>query len=227
MPKWLHRSLMIAMALLLATVVVTYLGYQLKWDWSGFIGGYSKVTIEKSGKETKITTELPQGKSLWDWLNLLGILAIPAAVGFGTIWFAGQQHKESEAENEDNQRKRDLHEYIDKISDLLLKEKLRDSVHRLFIDHQFVINVSDTKHDEEVKTVSGKDSFPGQPYELLELPLRKKNKKTAFIRLKPLGAMQEKSVNARNALHLMVHSCNLSPQMCICHGNLETPFLQA
>ena len=65
---------------LLAVGTVIFLGYWLKWDWTGF-----------------------PTKTLWDWLNLLGVLAIPAAVGLGTIWFTRQQAKVSDAENKDNQ----------------------------------------------------------------------------------------------------------------------------
>ena len=33
------------------------------------------------------------GKTLWDWLQLLGILAIPVVAGFGAVWFTGEQRK--------------------------------------------------------------------------------------------------------------------------------------
>jgi hypothetical protein len=75
------------------------------------------------------------GKTLWDWLGLLGVLAIPVVVGFGVAWFTAQQAKVSDAANErqhetelqiatDNQREAALQAYIDKISELLLKEHL-------------------------------------------------------------------------------------------------------
>src|SRR5260221_1480317 len=67
------------------------------------------------------------GKTLWDWLGLLAALAIPVVVGFGAAWFTAQQVKASERENKDNQHEAALQTYIDKISELLLHEKLRDS----------------------------------------------------------------------------------------------------
>jgi hypothetical protein len=67
------------------------------------------------------------GKTLWDWLQLLAALAIPVVVGFGAAWFAMQQGKVSTAENTDNQRETALQAYIDRISELLLHEKLRDT----------------------------------------------------------------------------------------------------
>jgi hypothetical protein len=67
------------------------------------------------------------GKTLWDWFNLFGVLAIPAAVGLGTIWFTRQQAKVSDAEVKDNQREAALQDYIEKMSELLLHENLRKS----------------------------------------------------------------------------------------------------
>src|SRR6266702_3973912 len=83
-------------------IVINIIGYQL--DWTGF-----------------------KGKTVWDWLQLLGVLAIPVVVGFGAAWFTAQQGKVSDRENTDNQRETALQRYIDKISELLLHEKLRDS----------------------------------------------------------------------------------------------------
>ena len=66
-------------------------------------------------------------KTLWDWLNLLGVLAIPAVVGLGAASYTAQQGKVSDREHTDNQRETALQAYIDKMSELLLHEKLRDS----------------------------------------------------------------------------------------------------
>jgi len=77
------------------------LGYLLDWGWTGF-----------------------KGKALWDWLNLLGVLAIPAVVGLGAAWYTAQQGKVSDRENTDNQRETALQAYIDKMSELLLDKQL-------------------------------------------------------------------------------------------------------
>src|SRR6266699_405367 len=130
MPQWLRKFIkwFLIASLPFALLITIILGYWLRWDWvTGFIGGYNKVTVTQTIHGTTIATEQPQGKSLWDWLNLLAIFLIPAAVGFGTLYFTAQQNKTQDAENEDNQRERALQEYIDKISDLLLKENLRES----------------------------------------------------------------------------------------------------
>lgn len=93
---------------LLAVVIVLFIfgGYKFNWDWTGFNH---------------------PSKTLWDWLQLLGVLAVPVVVGFGAVWFTTKQGKVADAENKDNQRETALQAYIDKMSELLLYEKLRDS----------------------------------------------------------------------------------------------------
>jgi uncharacterized protein YjbI with pentapeptide repeats len=102
-----HRvaSVLIALFVVLSVLVI-FGGYKFNWDWTGF--------------------NRPS-KSLWDWLQLLGVLAVPVVVGFGAVWFTTRQGKVAAAENTDNQRETALQAYIDKISELLLHEKLRDS----------------------------------------------------------------------------------------------------
>ena len=89
------------------------------------------------------------GKTLFDWLNLLGVLAIPAVVGLGAAWYTSQQAKESEANRaqqikesdanrdkrhqtelqiaEDQQKENAFQKYLDSMSDLLLNHDLRHS----------------------------------------------------------------------------------------------------
>ncbi len=75
------------------------------------------------------------GKTLWDWLQLL---IIPAVLAIGGYLFtftisrnerkAADTHNQTEREiAQDNQREAALQEYIDKMSELLLHEKLRES----------------------------------------------------------------------------------------------------
>jgi uncharacterized protein YjbI with pentapeptide repeats len=75
------------------------------------------------------------GKTLFDWLSLLGVLAIPIVAGFGVAWFTREQQlrdqqlaeQRAKAERDiaqDNQRETALQAYLDKMSELLLKEHL-------------------------------------------------------------------------------------------------------
>jgi uncharacterized protein YjbI with pentapeptide repeats len=109
----------------IALIITGYL-----FDWTGF-NGYNKVTTttEITSPPPKITKteEYQPGKRLWDWLQLLGIFAIPAVVGLGAAWYTAQQGKVSDRENTDNQRETLLQAYIDNMSELLLEKKLRDS----------------------------------------------------------------------------------------------------
>ena len=110
--------IIVASALVIALIVVVVLGYWLNWQWVGVSAGNSKITT------TTTATEQPPAKTLWDWLTLLGVLAIPVVVGFGAAWFTAQQGKVSERENKDNQRETALQAYIDKMSELILQEHL-------------------------------------------------------------------------------------------------------
>src|SRR5947209_4528811 len=111
----------------IALIVALLGGYLFSWDWTGFNGGENKITITSTSKGTTTAKELQPARTLWDWLGLLATLAIPIVVGFGVAWFTTQQGKVSNAENKDNQREDALQTYIDKISELLLHEKLRGS----------------------------------------------------------------------------------------------------
>jgi hypothetical protein len=125
-----HRVAIGVTAIVLVVVIALIIaGYW--FDWTGF-NGYNKVTIAhtisgtNAGTVTK-TEEYQPGKGLWDWLNLLGVLAIPAVVGLGAAWYTAQQGEVSERENKDNQREAALQDYIDKMSELLLAQNLRNA----------------------------------------------------------------------------------------------------
>lgn len=115
-----------SIALLVVFIALVVTGYWFRWGWTGF-----------------------PTKTLWDWLNLLGVLAIPMVVGFGAVWYTARQTKASEAAAEqqrkteiemaeqrhkieleiaeDNQRETALQAYIDKMSEMLLEKNLRQS----------------------------------------------------------------------------------------------------
>jgi Pentapeptide repeats (8 copies) len=110
----------------LILILFIFLAYRFDWDWTGFNSGTSQITITSTSK-VNYTATIPQSsKSLWDWLQLLAVLAIPVVVGIGAAWYTAQQGKVSDRENTDNQRETALQAYIDKISELLLKEHLGD-----------------------------------------------------------------------------------------------------
>lgn len=113
--QYIRKYWVVALVLALAMVfaLLIYAGYQFNWEWTGF------------GVETSEPKQ--HAKTLWDWLNLLGVLAIPVIVGLGVAWYTSQQAKVSDRENTDNQREIALQAYIDKMSELLLEKGLGKS----------------------------------------------------------------------------------------------------
>jgi pentapeptide repeat protein len=119
-----HPLITTGIILLFALIAFTFAVYKFGWDWTGFIGGESKITITSTSKGITTAKEMQPGKTFWDWLQLLGVLAIPVVVGFGTAFFTRQQAKTSEANAETQQQEEFLRTYVDKISDLLLDKEL-------------------------------------------------------------------------------------------------------
>src|SRR5882757_7978336 len=66
-------------------------------------------------------------KGLWDWLQLLAVLAVPIAITIGTMWFSAQQGEANLRIANDQQQETALQTYLDRMSDLLLNNKLRES----------------------------------------------------------------------------------------------------
>jgi len=83
---------------------------------------------------TRTIAYLP-GKTLWDWLQLLIIPAVLAVAGYiinltisrGEQEATKQRDKTEHDISLENQREKALQDYIDKMSELLLEKKLRDS----------------------------------------------------------------------------------------------------
>lgn len=76
---------------LLVLILFIFLAYRFGWDWTGFNSGTSQFTITSTSKVNYTATISQPSKSLWDWLGLLAVLAIPVVVGFGVAWFTAQQ----------------------------------------------------------------------------------------------------------------------------------------
>ncbi len=67
------------LVLLLACIAFALAVHWWGWDWTGFTGGYGKITIHTPAKDT----ELPPARTLWDWLQLL---VIPLMLAIGGFW---------------------------------------------------------------------------------------------------------------------------------------------
>ena len=85
MKKWLRSPWVISITTALVLfIALIAMGYWFQWGWTGF-----------------------PTKTLWDWLNLLGVLAIPVVAGLGVAWYTTKQTQASEAAAE-QQRKTEL-----------------------------------------------------------------------------------------------------------------------
>jgi uncharacterized protein YjbI with pentapeptide repeats len=127
-PFWKYiRKHWVASIIIVSVGIIVFilLGYLLKWDWTGF--------NEHFGPNVQ---QYQATKTLWDWLQLLAVLAIPVVVGLGAAWFTRvQQQSDTEAAEKraqtereialDNQREAALQAYIDNLSALLLDRALR------------------------------------------------------------------------------------------------------
>ncbi len=112
------------LAALLAALFVRE-AYRQRWTWTGFVAPASSAPGQSSAVQE------PTTKTLWDWLQLLGTLAIPIVVALAAAWFsqqqqlqsdraAAKQHQSDNALALDQQRETLLNTYIDRMSALLL-----------------------------------------------------------------------------------------------------------
>lgn len=106
------KSVLKTLAVLILLLVWAFLieeGYYQSWT------GFQGYTNNKG--------EFIPPKKLWDWLQLL-IVPILLAVG---VWWLNKSQKQSDQQIETNrQQQKVLADYFDCMTDLLLKEKLRD-----------------------------------------------------------------------------------------------------
>ncbi len=129
------KQVLIAASLVALVVIILALYW---WPGSGFDAYPPQVTQDK--------IEPQREKTLWDWLELL---IVPLVLASGGLWFnrqekerdrareqAGKEREQVRAEQqaeterkiaEDNQREQALQAYFDRMSELLLEKKLRES----------------------------------------------------------------------------------------------------
>ena len=94
--------------------------------------------LQQSGRKLLFKGTGFTEKQLWDWLMLIGVLAIPIAVAFGTLLISLQQTQSSQQASErqhqtdiqianDQQQEATLQTYLDNMSNLLLNHQLLES----------------------------------------------------------------------------------------------------
>jgi hypothetical protein len=130
MQKWnwvkRHRQWIICVLIAGAVVLLIY-----QPDWTGF-GSDSTTNIERDSTSKVIKTiEVRQsGKTLWDWISVLGVPLSLAILGF---WFQSRDQKRAEQQAtlerelaRANQREDLLQSYLDRVSTLLIDKQLID-----------------------------------------------------------------------------------------------------
>src|SRR5216683_1758598 len=83
--------------------------------------------LQNNRKKTLLKWTGFSNKTLWDWLQLLAVIAIPVVVVFVSISFSMQQDASNQQQHKidlqianDQQRETTLKTYLDDMSDLLL-----------------------------------------------------------------------------------------------------------
>jgi hypothetical protein len=127
-PDWLIRhKWLTGVGTVFVAGTIALLIYQP--SWTGFGPDSTKNTERDSTGKVIKTVEVEQsGKTLWDWLGVLGVPFSLAVLG---IWFqqreqkrAGEQAKLDKEIAEANQREEALQAYFDRLSTLLVDQNL-------------------------------------------------------------------------------------------------------
>src|SRR5260221_11590786 len=131
-------GIIVVCALGITLIVGIIGGYLFNWGWTG-LNGHNNISTatEITSSPPKITKTLAYqpGKTLWDWLQLL---IIPLVLAIAALLFnlattrteqkiAAQRYEQDRHIALDKQREDLLQSYLDRMSELLLKEKLRSS----------------------------------------------------------------------------------------------------
>jgi uncharacterized protein YjbI with pentapeptide repeats len=114
----LLRSLSAVAGITFVAYCVTSSPEQL--GWTGFKKDTEVSKTEKiieNGKEITVVTKDISGKTLWDWLSVLGVPGMLFLLG---VWFQQQQQKIAES----NQKEEVLQAYFDRLAALLIDKNL-------------------------------------------------------------------------------------------------------
>jgi uncharacterized protein YjbI with pentapeptide repeats len=117
--QWVKQHLVVSIFItgLVIFLVVSFIGgYFFNWLWTG-LSPYTSTP-----HATNITFQ--REKTLWDWLQLL---IIPLVIAIGGYLFNLAVSRTEQQNTKENQREAALQAYIDKISELLLREHLDES----------------------------------------------------------------------------------------------------
>lgn len=122
-------------SLVLVALVFGFMVVKWGWEWTGVVEYTTKRTTETTNGNIKTTEEIQRSKTLWDWLQLAGAVAIPLVLFFGGNWLNEQEKKriEKREQREKERAEADLREaalqaYFDRMSELLTNKDLGNQV---------------------------------------------------------------------------------------------------
>jgi hypothetical protein len=97
-------------------LVGVFVGFGYRWPWTGF----GQTSYSKPNGDLEVQPK----KTLWDWLQLLGTLAIPVVLATAGLWFTAQQDQTQRGIEEQRAQDAALQTYLNQMSTLLLEHDL-------------------------------------------------------------------------------------------------------
>jgi uncharacterized protein YjbI with pentapeptide repeats len=113
--KGFKKHLLISTAFIVVAVLIII---TIIWGYNFSITGFNtQIENIKSGQQ------IQPAKTIWDWLQLL---IVPMVLTIGGLLFSRRQQLNEQARSEDMQQEAALQSYIDRISKLIIENKLDD-----------------------------------------------------------------------------------------------------
>ena len=116
----MKRLMWVGLGVVAALAVVWLAEWGIPWAYTQPATGFG----ERIGPLLAPYQPYQPAKTLWDWMQLL---IIPAVLALAAVWFNRREQRGERERNEDNQREMALQSYLDRMSELLLKENLRQA----------------------------------------------------------------------------------------------------
>src|SRR5437867_2301059 len=108
-----------SIVIIIVLVLISY--FDRDWpDWTGF----GPVPKKIDNGQGKITIEYQPRKTLWD---LLSLLIVPAILAGGAYWLQQSGKRREQYSQEQQAQETTLQSYLDKMTDLLVKERILDA----------------------------------------------------------------------------------------------------
>ncbi len=112
--NWIKNWWKVILGIIVLIILIIWVGYRLAW--TGF-GGYTSPAVQTN-------QTFQREKTLWDWMELL---IVPAILAGGAYLLNKSVSQREQAATEQRTQETALQTYLDKMTELLLDEKLCES----------------------------------------------------------------------------------------------------